>query len=481
MASVKKDTIFGVKWSILEKIAVRGIEFFLGLLLARLLSPSDYGTIGMISIFLAISNTFIDSGFNKALIQKQDRTDLDCSTVFYFNLCVSCFCYLILFFLAPYIAVFFHTPILKAILRVEAVNLIFNALCAVQYSKLTIAIDFKGLAKRGIYSSILSGCTGVILAYLGFGVWALVFQNLFATLFNAVFIWVYSKWRPLWAFSWDSFRALFSFGSYLLLSGLLHTVVSKMSSVIIGRHFTSKDLGEYERGVSIAEFPCSIMNDALGKVTFPILSKLQDDDDRLISVYRKYICMASMCIFFGCCLLAALAKPLILFLLTDKWENAVIYLQIFSFSAMFDHISRINLNLLQVKGRTDYFFKLEIIKKSISLGILFCAIPFGVIGICFSRVIYAQIATFINTYYTGKLFNLGYFEQFKDFGGFLVFSILSCLPAYLLTLLEMNHFLTLLIGGSISLALYLLILRKNPYKIELLGMIKEVSPIKFGK
>lgn len=473
MSSVKEDTLRSVKWTAIEKFSVQGIQFLLGLVMARLLTPEDYGTIGVLGIFFAISGTFIDSGFSNALIRKNDRTEADYCTVFYFNVIIAIVCYAILFVVAPWIADFFHMDILCPILRVQAVTLVLGALMGVQCAKLTIDLNFKALAKRNVYASLVSGVLGVILAYIGWGVWALVAQNLISCIINFIFIWVYCRWLPKVGFNKESFSYLWGFGSKLMASGLLHTIYNNLTTLIIGRYFSSKDLGVYSRGTQIATYPANITSDVLGKVTFPIFAKIQDDDRHLINVYRKYICITSMIIFFGCVLMAAIAKPMVLLLLTTKWTGAIVYLQIFCFAIMFDHICRVNLNLLEVKGRSDLFLRLEVIKKTISISILFASIPFGVIGICVSKVIYTQIAVFINTYYTGKLFHLGYVAQLKDFSGFLIKSIVACTPAYILTYCNVNNWIALAIGCISAVGLYWLMLRKNCYMVEVLNTAKE--------
>lgn len=472
MKSVKQETLSGVKWTAIEKFSVQGIQFLLGLIMARLLSPSDYGTVGMLAIFFAVSQTFIDSGFGNALVRKIDRTETDFSTVFYFNIVVSVACYILLFTIAPWVGSFFNMSILCPILRVQSINLILNSMMGIQVAKLTIDINFKALAKRSLWSSIVSGVFGIILAYNGFGVWALVYQSILSTFINLVFIWIYCKWKPRREFSWQSFRELFSYGSKLLLSGLLNTIYVNLTPIIIGKYFSPRDLGFYSRGTHLARYPGDNINGVLQRVTFPVFAKLQNDDEHLIHAYRKYISITSMCIFYGCVLMASIGKPLVLLLLSSKWAEAIIYLQIFSFSIMFDHINSINLNLLQVKGRSDLFLRLEIIKKTISTIILFASIPFGVIGICISKVIYTQIDVFINTYYTGKLFHLGYIDQFRDFGGYLILSIIACVPAYLLTFLDIPYIVTLILGASTSTILYFIFLRKNKYMHEVLETIK---------
>lgn len=470
MGAIRDSTISGVKWTAIEKFSVQIVNFLLGLLLARLLTPTDFGTIGMIGIFMAVSQTFIDSGFSNALIRKQDVSDEDYSTAFYFNIAVGLVCYILLFCFSGLIASFFKTPILKDIVKVYAIVLFINSLTSAQYAKLNQEMNFKLQARISFISSLLSGALGVLLAYLGFGVWALVWQAIASASIRAVLLWIFSHWRPLLVFSTQSFRYLFSYGSKLLASGLLHTIYSNFSSLAIGRYYTSEDLGYYSRGNQFAALPSSSVTSILQKVTFPLFAKIQDDDSRLIAVYRKYISMTSMVIFFLMTLLAALAKPLVIFLLTDKWIDAALFLQIFCFALMFDHICQLNLNLLQVKGRSDLFLRLEIIKKSISLTMLIIAIPMGVKAICISSVIYTQIAVYINTYYTGKLFGLGYLAQLKDYLKYLFGSLSACIPSFLLTFTSMPSIVILSLGSIVSAVIYFLLMRKDDYFIDIKEM-----------
>lgn len=462
-----------MKWTSIEKFAKQGITFVLGLIMARLLTPDDYGIVGMITIFIAISRSFIDSGFGNALIRKLDRTDTDYSTVFYFNVVVSVFFYLLLFFIAPWVADFYNEPILCPIMRVLSINLLINALKQIQTTKLTIELNFRVLAIRTVVSSLLSGIIGVVCAYFKMGVWALVIQSMSGSVISLFLIWSYVGWRPKWVFSWDSFHSMFSYGSKLLIAGLINTVYNNLTPLVIGKFFSAKDLGYYNRGTHFAKVPVDIVNGVLGKVTFPILSKLQNDRKRLVAVYRKYISSMSLCIFFAGILLAAIAKPVITFLLTDKWSFAIIYLQIYAFSKIFDHINTINCRLIQVIGRSDISLRMEIIKKTISTIILFSSIPFGVIGICISKIIYTQIAIIINTYYTGKLFGLGYRRQWGDFVIYLIASVIACLPAYLFTFLNLPHLVSIAFGLITAPLLYWLLLRKNSLMKEILGDIKK--------
>lgn len=461
MDNLKSETISGVKWTAIEKFSTQIVNFLLGLLLARLLSPSDFGTIGMLGIFMAISGTFIDSGFSNALIRKPEISDKDYSTAFYFNIVVGLLCYAIMFVCSPLIARFFDMPILNGIVKVYSVTLFINSLTSVQYAKLNRELNFKLQARISFVSALVTGILGVVLAYLGLGVWALVWQSIASAVLRAALLWIFAHWHPSSRFSKESFKYLFSYGSKLLASGLLHTIYSNISTLAIGKFYTSNDLGYYSRGNQFATLPSSNITGILQKVTFPLLAKIQDDDERLIAVYRKYIRVTSCGIFFLMTLLAALAKPLICLLLTDKWADAAIYCQLFCFALMFDHICQLNLNLLQVKGRSDLFLKLEVIKKSIAFVILCAAIPFGVTAICVSSIIYTQIAVFINTYYTGKLFGLGYLSQFKDYGKYLLAAVTVCVPVFFLNLIGLSDMLVLILGVVIAALLYWFIMRND--------------------
>ncbi len=473
MGDLTNKTLSGVKWNAIGRFSTQGISFVISILLARVLSPSDYGVIGMIGIFMAIAQTFIDSGFGSALIRKKDCTDTDYSTAFYFNIVVGIVSYLILFISAPFIAAFFKTPILVDIVRVLSINLFLNSLTIVQTAKLTAAVDFKSQAKISLIAVIVSGVIGLIMAYHGYGVWSLVYQSVSMSIVRTISFWLVTKWKPQRTFSRDSFNYLFGFGSKILSASLLHTIYANLSTILIGKFYTPKDLGYYSRGESLASLPSTNLTSILQSVTYPILSKIQDDDERLIQAYRKYICVTSMVIFWGMCLLAALAKPLILILLSDKWINSIIYLQVFCCAYMFDHICQLNLNILYVKGRSDLVLKLEIIKKTISISMIVAAIPFGILAICIARALYTQIAVIINTYYTGKLFNFGYLVQIRDFSKYLIYSIISVIPAFIFSFCSLNPILILISGVCIALLIYWILLHKDKNFIGVLSLLKK--------
>lgn len=472
---LKDKTFSGIKWTALEQFGTQSITFVLSIILARLLTPTDYGTIGVLSIFMAVSGTFIDSGFGQALIRKMDCNDKDYSTIFYFNLAVSTACYAILFACSSLIASFFNMPILSPIVKVYCLTLVINAFGSVPRTRLTKNLEFKSIAKINVISTIFSGVIGVALAYAGWGVWALVWQAVLSGIFSNIVLWLVSKWKPIKVFSKDSFKEMFGFGSKLLAGGLIWQVYSNITPIIIGKFFSAKDLGLYSRGVNIAQLPASIIFGVISKVSYPIFATLQDNQERLIYIYRKYIKFSSMLIMFALLLLAALAKPVVLILLTNKWASCIIFLQLYALSILTDHVDKLNLNLLIVVGRSDLHLKLEIYKRLISLTILLASIPFGVIGICISKVIYSQIALVFNTYYAGKLFGMGYWSQLKDFFPYIFWGALAVSPSFILTFTNISNWIVAILGCVISVGMYVLFLklRNDESYRELILLVNE--------
>lgn len=471
--SLKQQSIAGFKWSAIENVAVRGVQFLLGLVLARLLDPSDFGIVGLLTIFITISQTFTEGGVSNALIRKTDKSDADYSTAFYFNVAVGAVCYVILFVISPWVARFFDAGILSPLLKVLGLSVFFNSLFVVPVAKLTSEMDFKWQTIAALIAVVVSGGTGVVLAYLGYGVWALVWQTVIMAFVKGVILLVYSKWMPLLVFSRTSFKYLLSFGSKLVASNLLFTIYSQITTILIGKFYSTSDLGYYTRGRQFAGLPVDVFTGVLGKVTFPVLSRLQDNDVELIRVYRKFIRLTSLVCVFGLILLASVAKPLVIVLLTEKWTECVIYLQLFCIALLLDHITRLNLNLLQVKGRSDLYLRLEIIKRIVSIAMMLAALPFGIIYLCLSLIVYSVFAFFVNTYYTGKLFNLSCWVQLKDMAKYLLASVVACAPSLALNWLPVgNSLVQLLAGVGISVAIYWFMMRKDEQMGELIGMVK---------
>ena len=415
--NIRHLSIKGIKWSATESLLSRGISFVVGLIIARILSPSDYGTVGMLAVFMAVSQTFVNSGFSSALIRMKVRTDDDYATAFFFNVAVGALFYCILFLTAPAIAAFYEMPILKNVLRVFAVTLVINALQIVPRTKLVVAVDFKTQALVGTASALISGEAGIWMAYSGLGVWALVWQSIVSAVANVVLLWIVTRWKP-WKgrFTRQAFHRLFSFGSKLLASSLLHIIYQNVSTLVIGKFYTPADLGFYRRGQGISELPSQYLSGIVQRVSYPVLARLQDDDEHLTRVYRRYLGLSSMVIFFLMVLLAVVAVPLVRILLTDKWIGAVPYLQIFCLALIFDHICRFNNNMMYVKGRSDLFLRLEIIKKVIVFPLLLWAIPHGVITICFLPVAHELVDLVIGSYCVQRLLGLHDVAPFKIYG-----------------------------------------------------------------
>ncbi|MDR0560164.1 MAG: lipopolysaccharide biosynthesis protein [Prevotellaceae bacterium] len=453
--SLKQKALSGIFWSSIERFSVQGIQFAFGILLARILAPSDYGLTGMLTIFFAVSQSFIDSGFSNALIRKQNRTETDFSTVFYFNIAVGLLFYFMLFFASPYIAAFYDAPILENLTRVVALGILVNSLSIVPRAKFTINVDFKTQTKASLLSVIISGIVGILMAYRGFGVWALAVQSVVGSSIGMVAIWLYSRWIPKRIFSVSSFKDMFSYGSKLLLSGLMDTVYTNMCSLIIGKKFSKNDLGYYVRADSFTQYPSSNITGILQRVTFPILSSIQDDDKKLKETYRRFLRLSAFVIFPLMTGLLAIASPLIKLVLTEKWSGVILLLQILCLSRMWYPIHAINLNLLQVKGRSDLFLRLEIIKKIVGVTILVITIPLGVAAMCAGMIASSIIALIVNTYYTGKLIDTGFFRQMKDLTPILFNSLFMCLAVWSLTKIIHSHSVCLISGLALGAGCYL--------------------------
>ncbi len=465
--SLKNKTVNGVVWSAIERFSVSGVNFVFGLILARLLMPSDYGIIAMLAIFMAIAQTFIDSGFSNALIRKPDRSEADNATAFYFNVVVGIVSYLILFMVSPYIARFYNTPILTSLTRILGLNLLFNSLCVVQQALLTIRIDFKTQAKISLSAAIISGLIGICFAYYNYGVWALAIQAVSAAFIRTNLLWILAKWRPKAKFSKESFHNLFGYGSKLLISGQLDTVYNNLYAIVIGKCFTATKLGVYTRADQWASFLAVNITGVLQRVTFPVLSTLQNDDDVLRVNYRKFLRLSGFVIFPLMMGLAAVAEPLTRFILTDKWIASVPLLRILCFALMLYPIHAINLNLLQVKGRSDVFLKLEVYKKIIGVFTLIITIPLGITAMCIGRMLTSWIALVMNTHYTGKIINLGFSQQIRDYIPSLLNSFIMSVIVYGITLVVSGSGFQLFMGTLVGIIYYIfsnLILKTEEWK-----------------
>ncbi len=442
-------------WTAAEHIGTQAIRFGLGIAVARKLMPEDYGAVGMLGIFMAIAQTLLDSGFANALIQKQDRTELDYSTTFYFNIVVGLVLYAILFLCAPVIARFYGLPILSPVTRVYALSVVFDSLVIVHMAKLSIDLNFKLQSLITIVTTIACGAMGVVLAYSGFGVWALVFQSLGVSVFRSVLLWGMTRWVPQWRFSWPSFRVLFAFGSKLLASSLINTVYNNIYTIVIGKRFPAAEVGYFNRGLQFATLPSDVLTSIVVKVNYPILASLQNESSRLLQAYNKLLRTPMYLLAPILVGMAALAEPMVAVILGQKWLPCVVFLQILCFGCLWNPLTHVNLNLLYVKGRSDLVLRLELIKKPVAFCMLLVTIPLGVKAMCVGRAAYDLIAFMFNCYYTKKILGYGLWQQLQAvlpiflkaglMGGCL---LLAC------TFLQGN-LLKLLLGVPLGAAVYL--------------------------
>lgn len=428
--SLKQKTITGLFWSFIDSFANQGVQFVVGIVLARILSPREFGLIGMLTIFIAISQSFIDSGFSSALIRKNDCTNSDYSTVFYFNLAVGAVLYLILFVSAGAISSFFNEPQLKLLLQVLGVGLILSSMSIIQRTILTKNINFKLQTKVSIVASVSSGTIAITMALLNYGVWSLVALTLSRFGFTSLFLWIWTKWRPLWLFSKQSFKELFSFGSKLLLSGLIDTTYRNIYYLVIGKYFSAVELGYYTQADQFQALPSQNISGIMSRVTYPILAQMQDNREMLKAGFKrmiKSIMLISFVLMIG---MAVIAKPLIITLIGEKWLSAIIYLQMLCFVGMFYPLHALNLNILNVLGRSDLFLKLEIIKKILAVPTIIIGVFFGIKVMIVGMMVNTLIAYFLNSYWSGRFINYPIKEQISDILPSLFLSIFTGVIVY---------------------------------------------------
>lgn len=440
--SLKQKTVSGLTWSFIDQFANMGITFLAGIVLARLLTPREFGLIGMITIFIAVSYTFINAGFTQALIRKKNCSQADFSTVFYFNLAVSIFIFVILFLTARYISIFFKEPKLIPILRILGIILIVDALGIIQRTILTKNINFKLQAKISLISSICSGIISIAMAYKGFGVWSLVAQRLSRQILKTILLWLWNYWTPVLIFSKKSFNELFGFGSKLLVSGLIDTIYQNVYLLIIGKFFSAQDLGYYTRADEFKNLPSQNLNSIIGRVTYPILSSIQDDIPRLKNNYQKLIRSTMFITFILMMGMAAVADPMIITLIGEKWRSSIIYLQMLCFVGMMYPLHALNLNMLQVLGRSDLFLKLEIIKKVLAIPTIIIGVIYGIKFMIAGMMLNSLIAYYLNSYWSGQFVGYSVKQQVADIlpsfclafimavGVFLLGQILHLKPLY---------------------------------------------------
>lgn len=442
-ASLKNKTINGVGWSAADAILGQGVTFLVGIVLARLLSPTEYGLIGIISIFIVVLNGVVDSGFANALIRKQDTTNDDYNTMFFTNLSFSILLYIGLFFCAPLIASFFDRAELVDLTRVMGLVLIVNALCHTQVTILTKRVDFKTKTKASLTAAITSGIVGIVLAYCGLGVWSLVAQQLTRQLLYAICLWCFIKWVPTLSFSVESFKYMWGFGWKMLVSGLLNNIWNQLYQVVVGKFYSPATLGQYSRSKEYANLLSMNFTTIIQRVSYPVLSELQDNRERMVNGYRKIIKMTMFVTAVSMISMGAVAEPLIYCLIGPQWHEAATYLPLICISLSLYPLHAINLNMLQVQGRSDLFLILEIIKKAIAIGPICLGIFVGIQWMLVGSIVTGFVSFFLNSYYTGKKLQYSSWMQLRDVAPSYAVAFTIALAVYFLKFLPISYFIIL--------------------------------------
>lgn len=412
--SLKHKTVHGLFWNFLDNFSKLGIGFITGIILARILTPREFGLIGMLTIFIALSQSIIDSGLSQALIRKKECTQADYSTVFFFNQGIGIVLYLILILLARPISNFYDEPILIQMIPIISISLITNGLGAIQSTILTKRLDFKLQTKISVITAIISGAIGITMAYTGYGVWSLVFRAVSGAIISVSLLWIWNTWRPSWVFSLQSLREMFSFGSKLLISGIIDTLYRNIYIIVIGKYFSATELGYFTRAQLFQRLPSENITRVIQRVSYPVLSSIRDDATRLKSGYQKLIKGTMFITFILMIGMAASAKPMVLTLVGEKWLPSVIYLQLLCFTGTLYPLQALNLNILNVTGRSDLYLKLEIYKKILAIPVISIGIYYGIAEMIIGMIAVSIIAYFLNSYYSGRLINYSSLAQIKD-------------------------------------------------------------------
>lgn len=474
--NLRSKTIKGVGWSAADTILSQGTGFVVGIVLARLLTPEDYGVLGLIMIFVTVLNGMVDCGFSTSLIRKETTKSEDYDTMFYTNLVVSTFLYAILYIASPYISSFFNREDLTLLLRVMGSVLFINALSITQMTILTRRIDFKTKTKASFSSSVISGIIGITLAYCGFGVWSLVVQQLSKQAIYTVALWIYNKWIPSLTFSADSFRYMWGFGWKLLLSGILNNAWNQVYQIVVGKFYNPSTLGQYTRAREYSKIFSEILTMIVQKVSFPAMASIQSETERLVAAYRRIIkvtmFVAAICMFA----MGAVAEPLIYCLIGSKWHEAASYLPLICISMSLYPLHAINLNMLQVQGRSDIFLHLEIIKKIIAVGPICLGIFVGIKAMLVGSIITGLISFYFNSYYTGKKLNYSSWMQLKDVAPSYFIATIIALSVYFFKFLPISNILILIIQILIGTTVFFVVceIRKQEEYLEIKSIVTPI-------
>ena len=473
--TLKNKTVNGLAWSALDNTARYGIQFVIGIVLARLLSPDDYGLLGLVGIFTVVCTALVNGGFTTALIRKKDATDDDFNTVFICNLSMSLFLYALIFVCAPLIAEFFGRDELVALVRVSSLGLVIGALALVQQTRLTKRIDFKTQTKITLVSSAVSGIVGIAMALLGFGVWALVAQQLASHVLSTTQLYIYNRWLPRLSFSVASFHDLFGFGWKMMLSALLDAVWKELYQVVVGKFYNPATLGQYTRGQHYAKLFSQNLTMVVQRVTYPVLSSIQDDPERMVSAYRRIIRTSMFITAVTLLFLGAVSEPLIYCMIGPKWHEASTYLPLICLNSTLYPLHAINLNMLQVQGRSDLFLGLEVVKKIIALGPLFIGAFVGIMPMLYANIVVGIASYFLNSHYSGRLLGYGSWMQIKDVAPSFGVAAAVALSVWFLKYLPLSYWVVLPLQMAVGAVVFFTICRAfnhNEYN-EIIDMLRK--------
>jgi O-antigen/teichoic acid export membrane protein len=475
--SLKDKTVKGVAWSGIDNVVQFGVTFIVSIVLARLLSPDDYGLIGIIAIFTAICTALIDGGFDTALVRKKDATEEDYNTAFIVNFGMSLLLYAIIFAGSPLIASFFGRGELVNLTRVSSIGMIIAALSMVQRTRLVKKIDFKTQTTITLIASVTSGAVGIGMALAEFGVWALVGQQISLQLVRTILLWFYNKWIPQLRFSSQSFHELFGFGWKMMASGLLDTIWKELYQVVVGKFYSPATLGQYTRAKQFSQLFSSNLQSVVGRVTYPVLSSIQDDKERLLAGYKRIITLTMFITSISMFFLGAISESLLYCLIGPKWHEAAIYLPLICISGSTYPLHAINLNMLKVQGRSDLFLWLEIIKKVIAIGPLVVGALVGILPMLYLNLITTSITFFLNSHYSGKFIGYSSWMQLKDIAPSYGIATLVAIMIYFLKYLPYSNWFILPIQIVVGVVLILVLCHITNSKeyAELMGMLKFIT------
>lgn len=469
----KVNILSNFLWRFAERCGAQVVTLIVSIVLARLLTPSDFGTVSLVMVFTTIMQVFVDSGLGSALIQKKDADDLDFSSVFYFNFVVCLILYAGMFIAAPFIAKFYNNESLTAIIQVISLTIIISGVKGIQQSYVSRNMLFKRFFFSTLGGTIFSAFLGIGMAYAGFGVWSIVAQQLSNTAIDTLILWLTVKWRPQKMFSWERLRNLLSYGWKLLVSSILDTLYSNLRNLIIGKIYTSADLAYYNQGDKFPKVIVTNINTSIDSVLLPSMASEQDHRERVKSMTRRAIKTSTYIMAPLMMGLLFCADPIVKLLLTDKWLPCVPYLRIFCFTYMFWPIHTANLNAIKAMGRSDLFLKLEVIKKAIGLTLLFFSMKISVMAMAYSLIISGILSQIINSWPNWKLLDYSYFEQLRDILPSIFIALLMGIVVYFMGFLPFSVAVTLLIQIAAGICIYTGI--SAVFKLEefeyLLGMV----------